>query len=213
MAEVPYTDLVPEVHLHCPGAPIPLIIAKLREAARLFCERSTAYRLTIDAITTIPGVSGYEVDVPVNTVIVEPIVMWFDGAELEPASEVLLNQKLGSQWMTWRGIPEYVFKTTGNNLSLIPVPDKVGALMVTGVIALKPARISTGLPDWFVEDYYEGVVAGANYLMALMRGTDWFEPNLAAGFFADFQEKADEAKRKANNDNIAKVRTTSYGGY
>jgi hypothetical protein len=213
MADIPYSDLVAEVHLHCPGAPIPLIMSKLREAAREFCERSTAYRVEIDAITTIPSVADYEVDVPMDTVLVEPIVMWFDGQPLEPASEVLLNQKLGGDWATTRGSPEYVYKASGNTLKLIPVPAKIGALKVTGVIALKPARNSLGLVEWFVEDYYEGIVACANYLMAIMRGTDWYEPNIAAGFYADYQEKADAAKRKANNDNIAKVRTTSYGGY
>jgi hypothetical protein len=213
MADVTFEELVPEVHALCPGAPIPLIVAKLREAAREFCEHSSAYRLTFDPVTVLPNIGEYSIDLPTGTLLVEVMSLAYDGVPLDPSSPDLLDFKLGSDWQTATGKPRQFFKAESNILRLVPMPNATGVLKLTGKVSLKPTRTATGIAEWFVDDYYEGIIAKASNLMLAMIGSEWFNGEMAGAFQAQYMDKLDNARTRANNDDTSKARVTTYGGY
>ena len=78
---------------------------------------------------------------------------------------------------------------------------------------LVAARIATGLPNWLWDDYYDGIVAGAVATMKMMKGTEWYDPETAAGFGAAAVAMAEQARTKAQQDDQSKDRRVCYGGY
>jgi hypothetical protein len=125
----------------------------------------------------------------------------------------LLDFKRGSGWQTLTGKPQAFFKAESNLLRLVPMPVSTGVLKLTGKVSLKPSRTATGIAEWFVEDYYEGMVAKATNLMLAMVGTDWFNPEMAGAFQQMYLDRLANARTRANNDDTSKARVTSYGGY
>ena len=62
------------------------------------------------------------------------------------------------------------------------------------------------------DDYHEGIVARAEYGLMIVPGSAWFNPDLAMGRMALYQDRVTQARAQAQNDHIAKVRRAGYGG-
>ena len=76
-----YDELYDDIALDCPGIPVPIMLRGIREAARIFCRESTAYRsaLTSDNLTYSNGV--YSIQVPPGSqieTVISPMV--FEGS-------------------------------------------------------------------------------------------------------------------------------------
>ena len=123
MTEVVWRDLLPELHIHLSGAPEPVMLAKLRESARAFCEVSEAYRVNLDAHTVIEGVPFIELDIPTGTMLKRVLDLWYDGRRIDPTSVVLLNQQAGCNWGTDTGKPQLYYQERGVGVRLYPIPN------------------------------------------------------------------------------------------
>lgn len=213
MTTVAFRELTPALAQRAPTAPMPLLVRALREAAREFCERSEAYRHVPAPLTLVGGLQQYELDLPADTVVVRVIDAVSGGRPLQPTSEALLARDM-PDWRTRRADrPSHYMLQLNGTMDIVPRPTTTQVLAVDLVLALKPSRSATGLEEWLVERFEHTLLDGALNNLLGVRGTEWYQPDLAGAHGTQFLEGIETARSAANKDNTPKVRVTSYGGY
>jgi hypothetical protein len=81
-----FDSLVKEVLPYVPGCPDTLVETNLRSATIELCEKSKAYVVELDVISSISGVFEYEFDQPTGTDVHQILWMTYDGEDMDPTS-------------------------------------------------------------------------------------------------------------------------------
>ena len=81
-----FDSLVKEVLPYVPGCPDTLVEANLRSATIELCEKSKAYVVELDVISSISGVFEYEFDQPTGTDVHQILWMTYDGEDMDPTN-------------------------------------------------------------------------------------------------------------------------------
>lgn len=209
-----FDSFLPEVLSLVPGCSDLLAVNALRNAAIELCEKSEAYQLEMDPITTIAGIHDYEFEVPASTVVHR--VMWvsFQGQELEPISTKLLEQRQ-PKWRTSDeyGKPVYYIKLSNEQLRIVPVPDATESQSLIVNASLKPTQSANSLDNEFMNDYKETLVNGAAFRLLRQPSKDWTDFTGAQIYGSLFNEGMMNAYRRANNYDMPISRKVKYGGY
>jgi len=226
-----YNDLLNDVVLDAPGAPVPVALRAIREAVRLFCKESMAYRMALP-VTSLTYNSGiYTINTPVGTQIesvISPMIFngsysvysFSDGSTstlaTPPTGTTLVNtenytishqdiQGASPEWLDvnvsgWRTDTAdntiKFFSMKSNNTFVITPDNGVdrSAYLVLSLV-LMPNRTSTFIDYDFGNRWFDGLVAGAKYLLLITPDTEWFNPDLAKYYKAKFDDYVIEAKR------------------
>ena len=212
MAEVSYTELLPEIMPEVNGCPSLVVRRALRNAVIEFCRESEAWIYRPTALTTISGLPEIDLDLPERTICVKVLSLEYKGNKLEPTSETLLDDRV-LDWRAATGKPQMYFKLPDPHVRLVPTPEATTVMSVKASLALAPSRNSTGIDELFLEEHFDALIAGTLNRLMSMREQPWSNPNLAAAHGMQFQEAILKAKRAARGENYAKRRVTRYGGY
>lgn len=210
MANVSFLSLVYRLQTPIPEATLPHLAERLRQATVLFCERSESYTARIDPITTVAGVSIYDLDTPPETRVVKLLRLKLEGDALTPSSETQLDTDF-PDWETKLRTPHWYFYRN-RELTLAPVPPATLPVAVTGLLALKPTMTAQSIDEDFVEENLQALIDGALSLLYGESNRVWTSPSLAAYHKELYELAITDAVSKARQDHTAKHRLMPYGG-
>ena len=118
---IPYEALLPEILPLVNGCPDQLIQNTVRSAVIELCEKSEAYQLQLDPLTTVSNIYEYDLESPSGTSVHKILWMTHSGKDLEPITSTLLEQRL-PKWRTESGVPVYFIQQGSGLVHLAPVP-------------------------------------------------------------------------------------------
>jgi len=172
-------DLLPQVTPECEKVSTLLAVNALRNAARHFCEESTAWRKQLDPINIVNG-GTYTLALPTNSQLVSVIKPVIHNGK--PVGYKSLHE-LDNDYLLWRDKrgeqAEFFTMLSATSLRLYPAPSipKTGALLVQ--VALKPSMSSLVIDDYIAGDYGEHIANLAKAILMAMPGKPWSNPELA----------------------------------
>ena len=205
-----YKDMVDLLPYHIAGCPDFVVEKAIKDATLSFCRRSGAYRLPLDSIETVAGEYEYDIDLPSRSNIVDIHTVTVASKEITPDTEQGATHD-NPLWRIEQSTPKSYIRPTNKTLFLVPVPMKSGD-SVTIHASLKPSLKATGITDEFVEDYVDGIMAGALANLLNAHDMPWANPQRAQKHEAEFEAHIRDAKAKADGRNGATRRRVQYGG-
>jgi len=205
-----YKDMVSLLPYHIAGCPDFVAEKAIKDAVLSFCKRSGAYRATLDPIMTVSGLFEYDVDLPKNTNIVEVHSVTLGDKEIEPDTEQGATHA-NPKWRTEKATPTNYIRTDNKTLYLVPAPIKAGDV-VTVYASIKPTLSATSISTSFVEDYVDGIMAGALANLFNAHDMPWANPQRAMKHEAEFEAHIRDARNKADGRRGSTRRTVQYGG-
>lgn len=206
-----YEVLLPEVLTMVPGCPDTLAENTIRSAAIEFCERSLAYRVDLDPVTTVKNLFEYDLEPPTGTTVHEIISIVHNGSQLAAGTPKLLDLRMPT-WRKDAGEPKYYVKVSPSLFWLAPVPAETKALSTTIRVALKPTYTSDAIDDEVLNDYHSAIVNGALYRLLRMPSREWTDLTGAQVYGSLFEQEVAAAKKRADFGNAPVVRKVKYGG-
>ena len=216
---IEFETLLPDLIPMVPGAPDSLIISQIRAAAIDFCEKSEVYNVDLERLTTIPNIFEYELPLPKHTTCHRIMQVAYQGRDLEPISNLLLDQRK-PDWRNKTGTPEYFVKQRSNYIWLAPVPSQLEPISTHVRACLKPVHDAQGIVDWMMNDYRDDIVNGTLFRLLRMPSKAWSDEirsgaNKAAPsnmYGALYQEGINAAKLRSRQADMAVARKTRYAG-
>ena len=214
MAQVPYLDLLPEVLAAAPACPSPTIVRAVRNAARELCEDADCYRIFLENTVLVANQSEVELSLPEDTTLHRPISLTVGGTRLQPYSVTMLDKDDG-EWRSESGDPLYWMRSQDNLNAIVLAPkpaSTISANALTGEIAIKPSRDSTGIEEVFMDRFQSAVVDGAIANLLQVPSAPWYSPDIAGYHKGMFEAAKDQARALADGDDTPKLRKIRYGG-
>lgn len=206
-----YLDLLPSILPSVPDCPDNTIELAIREAAIELCEKSEAYQLELDPITSISGTYEYDLEVPSGTNIYRLLWVTYEGNILEPVSSQLLEQR-DPDWRDETGVPLYFIRQPNDLFWVVPVPSSGVTDAIRMRVVLRPNRSSTSLDTEFVNDYYDTIVNGALFRLLRIPSKSWTNMVGAATYGSLFFEGIEMAKNRGKQNDNPVARKVKYGG-
>ena len=158
-----FISFEPVIAPNCPGVPPPTVIQYVRRAAREACQRTLAYRYTMDPVPLTPGTYEYDYDIPTGTEVCGLIHAALDGLKIEPATQEEIHS-LYPAWpsedSTTRSQPLFISQFDPDHFILAPVPDAKTTTTnypLKLFLALQPNTTATSM-DASVADELEEVI-------------------------------------------------------
>jgi hypothetical protein len=198
---VAFADLQPEVLPECPGCPGPLAVREIRNAAILFCERSTYWRADHAAITTVTGESApgeYTLTIPAGAQIVSvvPPIMHND-LPVYQKSKAWLDENV-ADWAAQTGQQANYYRMLSPVIvRLVPYPTTAQNNALKVRMALKPARTATTLDDTTFEEWFLAIAAGAKAALMAMKEKQWSNATESLRQATMFEDAVVAARSKA----------------
>lgn len=163
---------LPDVLVHVPAAPDPLVHQALIRAAREFCARSRIYRqwcATVEATAPV-----YNITLPTDTQAVRLERATVDGV----AIDVTPFQWPERDWVTYAAEEDPGVIT--DDLTTVTVTGETITGTLQLEISLMPTRSAATVSSFLAERYLECIAAGAAFRLLTMRGAPWYDPQAAA---------------------------------
>ena len=176
-----FKDLAPQVQPEAQECPLAVIENETRKTARNFCERTTYWRHEHDPITTGNDTGLYDLTIPDQAQIVAVLSPARHRREIiEQRDKHWLDENLPN-WAEETNIQARWFRMVApTTLRLIPYPtaaeSETGALSV--YIALKPSPLSTTIPDFVFNEWYEVLTEGVLAALFSRPGKAYYNPDL-----------------------------------
>ena len=206
-----FDSLVKEVLPYVPGCPDTLVENHLRSATIDFAERSKAYVLDLDPITTVSGVYEYDFDQPSGTEVHQILWMTYDGNDMDPISPRSLELNY-PDWRDRTSRPHVYLQKTPSTFWVVPVPQTTLTNGLITSVALKPTRTTTNIDTTFSNSYRDGIIYGALYRLLRIPGKDWSDPYAANDYLSMFSQEVKQAELKARGGDLGVKRTVKYKG-
>ena len=206
-----FDSLVKEVLPYVSGCPDTLVETNIRSATIDFAERSKAYVLDLDPITTVSGVFEYDFDQPSGTEVHQILWMTFDGNDMDPISPRSLELNY-PDWRDRTGRPHVYLQKTPSTFWLVPVPQTTLTNGILASVALKPTRTTNNIDTTFSNTYRDGIIYGALYRLLRIPQKDWSDSRAANEYFALFNEEVKQAELRARGGDLGVRRLVKYKG-
>lgn len=178
-----YDEVVPDV----PGAPLPLVLNAIRNAAIEFCERSCVLVETPTPVDAVALTPSYALAPSTGMSVVQPITVWYNGKRLTYKTPEELDE-LYDNWPAKFGLPYYYTQEIPGTIILVPMPDTALTAGITAKIAVKPGLAATTIIDWLFEKYYMVLAHGAKWKIKEIVGKPWSDPKGAMYHKTMFEE-------------------------
>jgi hypothetical protein len=176
------SDLYPRIMLETPSCPKPIVLQKIIDVLRRFCEESLVWKIDLDPINIRSGVTEYDLDgQPSYSEIVVPTEVLQDEVELEPVTDYTMPE---------RDVLKLVVE---------PTADSDGGLEIE--VALRPKLTATTICTDLYLNYYEAWASGVKSELMAEPEKKWSNPaqaNYYAGKYAEGLSKARIAASKGN---------------
>ncbi|MCP4090335.1 MAG: hypothetical protein GY746_11140 [Gammaproteobacteria bacterium] len=199
---VPYSGLTDEVALELPGCPLFIMEPELKRSAISFFNDTKTWRLP-DSPTLLAGESSVIPTMPLNTALVEVVSVIYQGTSMEPTSleATMINPVSGTTPCR--------FYEHDSAIHLDPKPNNLDDVTVDVLIAIKPNRNSTELPDSLVDQYFDCISKGALARLCSMPDKPWTNPQLFQKSMLEFEMGKKEAIKKAKGRS-SRILVTKY---
>lgn len=209
MAEVAWSTFYPDVLVHVPGCPLPLVDHHLRAATIDLCQRSKRLKFDMPAFDTIADQPTYALDPGTGMETVLILDAAVDGKLIDPATRAELS--IGDDWSTETGQPtKYLMDGDDETVRLWKIPD--GVYSVTLTLAIKPSESATGVEQWFADRYRRTIARGALAELLSLPKRQWTDVQMAAIRLEQFEAGVRSAEAQGLRDGTgAPLRTTRYG--
>ena len=204
-----YSSLVKEVLPYVPFCPDSLVEQQLRSATIEFCERSKAFILDIDPVSTIPGVFEYDFDIPSGTEVHQILHATYDGKDMDPISPRSLELNY-PDWRDRTGNPHVYLQKTPTTFWLVPVPSTSKELIMS--VALKPSRTSNNIDTVVSNTYRDALIYGTLYRLLRMPKREWTDVGAAQEYLFQFNVEIRQAELRARGGDLGVKRTVKYKG-
>jgi hypothetical protein len=201
MAARLFSDLVNRIAPSTPGAPQPVIITHVRNAAIEACERTLAYKYVQAEQTLVNGTYSYAY-APAATTEVHAILAANinDTIKITPKTVEQVT-RIYPFWPTTaaalRGSPLYVVHFDADTYLMARTPDGVTTYLLHMVLALKPLRTATGLEQSVFDELEDVIVHGTLQHMLVLPEQTWSDNELAAYHAKQFVFKIAERRARA----------------
>lgn len=191
MANVSYEAFIPEVAPHVNGAPQPVILKAIRDAVIEFCDESGVINRTLDSILVPAGSQEFDLDVP--------------GGERVCGVKNLTEEQSGEE------LSKSLYRCDGSVITFSTwLPMSVN---IVATVSTKPKRSSKGCDESLYEDWLQGIVAGALFLLQSMNGREWADNTSALineRVFRKYIVKAKHYSRTGRVNGLGKIRQRSF---
>ncbi|WP_027184455.1 hypothetical protein [Desulfovibrio inopinatus] len=197
---VPYDYFLPDVMPHVPDCPEPMIIRAIQASARDFLETSLMWQDDLGPISIRAWQNTYTPVPPFGSDIAMVLRVLLENNPLRATTlEMLDDTEPG-----WRKIrtlrPTRFVLTRSGAVRLIPQPVQNIPDALRVQVALKPNRLSPGLPDSVYLDWSESITRGALARLFEIPGTTWFNPDLSTYHSRQYRAGVMRAKGKHLKD-------------
>jgi hypothetical protein len=201
--------LLPEV----PGCTTALLDFQLRQVARDFCTRTSAWDTEFDPIELVPGQAAYDLfptDNDAQTVRLISLVA--DGKLLWKSTDPEVKQV--TQTHAVYACTEPPFALSNDMLQIVladyQVPTAAGLLLVTG--AVKPTLKAETLPDLLQSQFSEAMRVGVLARLMAMMKKPWTDRELSAKYASDWNAAVNFAAYQVQTGfTRAPLRVRKYG--
>lgn len=164
----------PDVLVHAPSAPDPLVRQALCRASREFFRKTRAWVEWLDNEATATGVSSTHAFVlPTESELLRMEQATADG---NPAHVQSFRQRT-ADWTRHEGGPQAVISRDLVNVEL--VGGIAAGVKVQVQASLIPALDATGLPDHLANHFHEAIAEGAKAIVLMTPG-EFFRPDVAS---------------------------------
>lgn len=199
-----YESFFPYILPEVPGAPEPVIVLAIRNAAIEFCERSLILTRDHDPITLVPKVVDYDLEPPIKETLIIKIQRAFvEGSKIDPLApdqirDPAIYNRLYAEYEEQPSTPQYYLQKDERSITVWPVPDKIYRNALTMRVAMKPTRDSESVDDVIFEDYAEVIAAGALSRLMASAGKPYTNVQMAAVNKMMFDRGVNLAKLRMN---------------
>jgi hypothetical protein len=183
----------PQVLVHVPGAPNPLIAQALRTAARKFFRRTRAWVEWLDPVRTSGRATGeYDFDLPTESEL-HALEQATQGGRPYPVQSFRQRHSDPAQF----GADQDLGLLSRDLQTFFLVGNTPAAEKVQVQVVLIPSATATGIPDYLASRYLEALAEGAKSELMLTPDTTFFNPELAAVANEKFEQAISEASVQA----------------
>lgn len=202
-----YEAFFPYVLHEVPGAPEPLVIRAIRDAAIEFCEKSLILTRDHDPITVKAGVVDYDLEPPSGYVVIKIQQAWLDNNKLTPLApdvvrDASVYNRLFSAYQSAPSTPQAYLQKEERTVSVWPLPDKQYTKSLTMRVALKPTRSSTTVDDVLFEDYAEQIASGALSKLMASANKPYTNFDMAGVHKGLFMQGINVARQRAGHGHV-----------
>lgn len=196
MASVPLTVFLPEV--------LPLVVAcsdtlattAVRHSAVEFCERTTFWQETQDAVTVTGADFPYDLEAPSGARVIQVMSVAINGTPVAPVS----MDELDTAVLNWRDSvgsnPAGYYQLSPYQMGLYPALNTSVEMVLRAAYA--PTRTAKAIEEFVYQVHVETISSGALYRLMAMPGQPWSNPELAAFYRSKFQQGVMDAQIEAN---------------
>lgn len=169
-----WASFYPDVLIHVPAAPDPLIDQELRRAASEYFRRTRAWVEWLPSITTDAATRTYGLDIPAGATVVALERAALDGTPIDILiwRESPTDPEAAASGVLGIGSRDRM------DITIEKTPADGQALSVQ--VSLMPSRTATGLPDHLFEQHADAIRAGALSRLLLLPGQPYSNPAMAA---------------------------------
>lgn len=176
-----WADFHPDLLVHVPGCPEPLLDQELARAAALFFRRSKLWTAWLEPIATAGSLTTYDLEVPEDAEVVALRKATLNGQVLPLGSYRLVSNNPERA----QGAERVLLSTEPAAVTLLSVQAPKSVLDIEAVLTVAPQ--AEGLPDALANAYREGIVAGARYRLHRIPGL-LYQPEAAKAARAEFEQ-------------------------
>ena len=173
-----YPFILPDVM----GCPYPMVDHALTQAAREFCQRTSAWVEWMDMVA--PGnTQRFDFDLPAQTDLVAARRATVDGVDIN----VLGNRNLPPNWDRTGATfePDALIHISLTEFMLFPTPD--AGITVTIEMAVKPTLTAKGIADDVFSRYVEPISKGALFRLQSSPGKPYSNNTIALLSRSEFE--------------------------
>lgn len=187
-----YDALLPEL----PGCTTAMVDYQLRNVARDFCDRTSAWQGEFDAIEGEAETLAYDVFTPEsNSDLVRVLKLTIAGVVIWSAFEQDACKSRRPRYMASK--PPFSIDQAGEVITLTEQP--AGQILLVG--SMKPKLIVSSLPDVLYDTHLDAIRVGVLSRLKKMSGKPWTDRDLAALYEVDFNVAMNHAAATATRGN------------
>ena len=174
-------DIVHHARLELPDVLDAIIVQAIAAAASDFCTRTRVWDEIQDPFGLVDGVNQYDMEAPLGARVLSIANVWANARELVPVTMAKLVYVLPN-WQTAQSAQPVYFNAARDwsTLTVYPIPMQAQQAPLTFRAQYAPTRVSTTLPDFLVDRFFDALMDGAKARLMLQSNVPWSNPAMAA---------------------------------
>jgi hypothetical protein len=192
-----YADLAPIVAVDVMGAPQPLVIRKIAEAANEFFRLTRAYEVDRTPATVSANTQTITLVPPTGTAFVEVNMVKLGPKKLVPRTRRQLDED-EYEWEVRTGTPDF-YSAVGGTIRLVPYPIVSAPELLRVNYSVSPLLTAQSVADEPGLAYQDALIAGAKARLLAMPKKSWADLASAGVFQAEYMKRVNEVRIQVRN--------------